>query len=261
MRSTTEDFRLNFNSLRPERLRLLLRRPLPLALLVALAVHGLALVATLAGPSREPARTISPAADAPQLLRLGRKLQAQEAALARAQRQPLAVNLPGLAALDALPPPPPPELAGAAPSRPARAAAAATSAAVPGWRWSSADGDLPDQPAQALELAQAWIPGSGSELAVHDVSAQEIRRRQLWLTPEQSVQLQRLWQSGQPLPAPFAGLPSGTTARRVPVAGLAGLGLSRAHGFSLVQKDALVLVWRDGQQLWLLRRPLDLTQP
>jgi hypothetical protein len=258
-----EDFRLNFNSLRPERLQRLLRRPLPLALLVALGVHGLALVATLAGPRREPPRTISPAADAPQLLRLGRKLQAQEAALARAQRQPLAVNLPGLAALDALPPPPPPELAGAAPAKPARAATAtatATAVVAPGWRWSSADADLPDQPAQALELAQAWIPGSGSSLAAHDAAAQEIRRRQLWLTPEQSVQLQRVWQSGQPLPAPFASLPSGTSARRVAEAGLAGMGLSRAHGFSLVQRDALVLVWRDGQQLWLLRRPLELTQ-
>ncbi|NDG74086.1 MAG: hypothetical protein EBX49_01855 [Synechococcaceae bacterium WB8_1B_136] len=252
---------MNFNFLPPDRLQLVLRRPLPLALGVALGIHGLALLTLLRPPRPAEPRSSSRLADAPQLLRLGRKLMAEEAALARAQRQPLALNLPGLAALDALPPPPPPDAAGpqaAAPTARPRPAPAAAE----GWRWSSADADLPAQAAQALELAQAWIPGSGSAPPTQDAAAQEIRRRQLWLTPEQSAQLQRLWQGAQSTPAPFGSLPSGTGVRRVAEASLAGLGLGlgRAHGFSLVDKEALVLLWRDGQQLWMLRRPLGLTQ-
>ena len=219
---------MNFNSLRPE-------------LLLALALNGvwLALVGLPLRP--EPPRATATAADAPQLLRLSRKLLAQE----DAQRR----SLPTIAALDALPPPPPPELLSPSP-RPVLAPA-------PGWVWSTADNDLPKEPAQALDMSQAWIPGSGTAVPDASAASLEIRRRQLWLTPGQAQQLQALWQRSSSLPAPFEGLPAGTSARRLPVPGWAPLGLARPHGFSLVLPDAVVLFWRQGQQVWLLRSPLN----
>jgi hypothetical protein len=219
---------LSFNFLRPE-------------LLLALALNG-AWLAFVGLPPRpvQPRPTIT-AADAPQLLRLSRKLAAQ----GDVQRS----ALPTIAALDALPPPPPPELL--SPSPPTDGAPA------PGWVWSTADNDLPTEPAQALEMSQAWIPGSGSAVPEASAASLEIRRRQLWLTPGQAQQLQALWQRSSSLPAPFEGLPAGTSARRLPAPGRAPLGLARPHGFSLVLPDAVVLFWRQGQQVWLLRSPLN----
>ena len=220
---------MNFNFLRPE-------------LLLALALNGAWLAFVGLPPRREQPRPIVSAADAPQLLRLSRKLLAQE----EAQRR----SLPTIAALDALPPPPPPELLSPTP-RPIVSPAPAL-----GWVWSTADSDLPTDPAQALELSQAWIPGSGSAAPDASAASLEIRRRQLWLTPGQAQQLQALWQRSSSLPAPFEGLPAGTSARRLPVPGPSPLGLTRPHGFSLVLPDAVLLFWRQGQQVWVLRSPL-----
>ena len=225
---------MNFNSLRPE-------------LLLALALNGVWLAFVGLVPRPEPPRPTATAVDAPQLLRLSRKLLAQEAAQRR--------SLPMIAALDALPPPPPPELLSPSPRRVATPALPA--APANGWVWSQADQDLPPEPAQALELSQAWIPGSGSAVPEAGAASLEIRRRQLWLTPGQAQQLQVLWQRSSSLPAPFADLPAGTSARRLPTSARAPLGLVRPHGFSLVLPDAVVLVWRQGQQLWLLRSPLN----
>ena len=225
---------MNFNSLRPE-------------LLLALALNGVWLAFVGLVPRPEPPRPTATAADAPQLLRLSRKLLTQE----EAQRR----SLPMIAALDALPPPPPPELLSPSPRRVATPASPA--APANGWVWSTADQDLPPEPAQALQVSQAWISGNGAAAPDASAASLEIRRRQLWLTPGQAQQLQALWQRSSSLPAPFEDLPAGTSARRLPVSGRALLGLVRPHGFSLVLPDAVVLVWRQGQQLWLLRSPLN----
>jgi hypothetical protein len=230
----TEVFRLNFNSLRPE-------------LLLALALNGVWLVVVGLAPRAEQPRPLATGADAPQLLRLSRKLLVQEEAQRRA--------LPLIAAMDALPPPPPPELL----SPPPRPVIARAARALPptGWVWSTADSDLPAEPAEALELSQAWLPGNGTPVSDPSAASLEIRRRQLWLTPGQAQQLQALWQRSSSLPSPFEGLPAGTSVRRMLASARSPLGLAKPHGFSLVLPDDVVLFWRQGQQVWLLRSPLN----
>ena len=160
------------------------------------------------------------------------------------QRTPKPLSLPGP---EVLPPPPPLELAasvGPAPSAPAQ------------WRWSRADAQLPPQASRALELALAWLPresGSAPAALLQSPEAVEIRRRQLWLTPDQALLLQRLWDSGRPALWRQTPLPAGSASRQVQPQALAALGLDAPHGFSLVEGRDLLLIWRSEGQWWLLR--------
>jgi hypothetical protein len=163
------------------------------------------------------------------------------------QRTPKPLSLPGP---ELLPPPPPLELApasvGPAPSAPSP------------WRWSRADAQLPSQASRALELALAWLPresGSAPAPLLQSPEALEIRRRQLWLTSDQALQLQRLWDSGRTALWRQAPLPAGSASRQVQPLALAALGLDGPHGFSLVDGRDLLLIWRSEGHWWLLRTP------
>lgn len=236
--------RLNWNYPNPELWLRLRQQPLALGALLALGLHALALPLLLsplpAAPSRTAASRNEPL---PQLLRLGRTLQQ------RRQLKPSALALPPLALLDNLPPPPPPP-----PPLPSQAAAAAP-AAAPLWRWSQADAELPGDPWQALRLSLAWVPGASLALDRQQATALEVRRRQLWLTPGQAQQMERIWQQAQPASLPGDAW-SGSAVRRLPAAGLIAMGLPDPHGFSLVTDDHLWLGWRKGAQLVLIRAPL-----
>jgi hypothetical protein len=163
------------------------------------------------------------------------------------QRTPRPLQLPGP---ELLPPPPPLELAAASPVQ--------ASQGPSRWRWSRADAQLPPQAARALELALAWLPresGSAPAALLQSPEAVELRRRQLWPTPDQALQLQRLWDSGRPAVWSQPALPQGSASRHVQPRALAALGLEAPHGFSLVAGSDLVLIWRSEGQWWLLRTP------
>lgn len=123
---------------------------------------------------------------------------------------------------------------------------------------------LPPQPAAALRLALAWTPARESREAAVDGLQQafteaglELRRRQLLLSAAQGQQLQRILQAAAAQPSPFSDLPEGVVVRRVAASALAPLGLNQPHGVSLLRREALVLAWRDGADLFLLQQLLE----
>ncbi|MCP9792790.1 hypothetical protein KBZ20_13115 [Vulcanococcus limneticus Candia 3F8] len=258
------------------RWRQFLAHPLGLAFLLALGLNALLLLIAALTPASRPtgsaARSDQAASqavdDAPQLLRLGRRLQAAQARLdAQAGTvtgglQPLSVA--SLAALDALPPPPPELLPEPGKPRAEKGKPAATPTPKPaaGAAGSPAqtpdgDADLPAQPAEVLELARGWIPGArDGAFDGFSEPAQAVRRRLLWPDAPLGQKLQALWRRARPASSPFGELGAGTEVRRLAAGSIAETGLAQFQGLTLVERDALLLLWRDGDAVWLIRSPL-----
>ena len=254
----------------------LLAHPLGRAFLLALGVNALLLLIAALTPASRPTGDVArsgpaasrPVDDTPQLLRLGRRLQAAQARLDAQARtgagglQPLSVA--SLAALDALPPPPPDLLPEAGQPRAGKAkpianptARSATGAAGSSTQPPDGEADLPAQPTEVLELARGWIPGA-REGAFDGFSApaQAVRRRLLWPDAPLGQRLQTLWRRAQPASSPFGDLGAGTEIRRLGPGTAAELGRTQPQGLTLVERDGLLLLWRDGEALWLIRTPL-----
>ena len=254
----------------------LLAHPLGRAFLLALGINALLLVIAALTPASRPTGGVArsgpaasrPVDDTPQLLRLGRRLQAAQArqdAQARTAAgglQPLSVA--SLAALDALPPPPPDLLPEVGQPRAETAKPAARPTARPATRAAAnspqppdGEADLPAQPAEVLELARGWIPGA-REGAFDGFSApaQAVRRRLLWPDAPLGQRLLALWRRARPANSPFADLGAAAEVRRLAPGATAELGLTQPQGLTLVERDGLLLLWRDGEALWLIRTPL-----
>lgn len=252
-----------------------LRHPLTLALALALLSQALMLallrVPAPAGNGDDSRRTGASDAEAAaatvELLHRSGRLE-RAAAAAAPSGNLLSLPLP--------PPPPPADLmpgtaaADSASGRPA----GGSSGPPPGSRQNAAataepsqraglGADLPGQPAAALELARAVAGGAGTALAPDGATEAllAVQRRQWWMDPALLQQLQRTWMQARRAAAPagWRDLPLGLELRRLPLrqaSALVALIGGDAHGRSLVARQQVTLLWRQGDSLWLLRQPL-----
>lgn len=170
-----------------------------------------------------------------------------------------------------LPPPPPPAALMPAPatgsgsgSGSARGSHGSRPPEQPARPTSSKAGELPRQPAAGLELAQAVARGAGSALGNDGATEalMAVQRRQWWMDPPLLLELQRHWSRGRQATAPatWRDLPQALEMRRLPLAQAGGLQRrigDDLHGCSLVSRQQITLLWRQGDSLWLLRLPLD----
>jgi hypothetical protein len=244
---------------------------------VALGVHALwLLVASLGESKPAPVNVIASGDDTPELLRFSNRA-------ARAAGEVKAPNLSMIPLpLDSstLPPPPPPDLAfpakgGALPPGPkpeltaARPAAAVRSELVPTER-SSIEG-LPSDPLVAFKLAVALAdgkpaPSSGTEgdgdkptagAASTDPAATAIARRHLKLSASTEKPFLLLWQQAKPLtsrPVALTDLPEGVEVRSLPLAAAKSMGFAQPQGLSLRLNRGLLLLWVNGDDLWLIQQ-------
>jgi hypothetical protein len=236
-------------------------RPLGLALLAALLLHGLWLAELQLRQRRQPEpQRLQGADDTPELL-----------VFSRQPPEPLGLETLPLPPPSAAPPPPPllPDQrrlgktpsptpgralpAGAAPgrrpiapSRPGLASRPTTRpAARPGPRPGQGPPPLPPLPQvamlEALREARGRGPDAGSPL-----SGEVLQR---W---------RALWQAAEASPSPPAALaarPPDAEVRRLPLAQARAEGLEPESGRPLRLDDHWLLPWIDGEQLWLLRVP------
>jgi hypothetical protein len=248
------------------------------ALLSQLVLIGLLRPSPSPGAARPSAtgKPNQPADDTPELLRLSRNLL-----------QSSTTPNPGINQLLTLPLPPPPDLTPTPPtptpsqpkpqrqpaSKPAAAKATQPSkprpAATPRKPRASATkpvaapgaalpGQLPGQPALALELAKAIATGRQALPAEGASPAQvALQRRQWWLSAQDADQLQRAWDQAEVADRPeaWSALPAGGLLRRVDRQALGPLAAGEANGRSLVNREQITLLWGSGAQLWLLRLP------
>jgi len=122
---------------------------------------------------------------------------------------------------------------------------------------------LPDRASVAIEairqLVEPAATGTDPDSALGRDQLAAIQRRQWWLSIGQEQVLQQLWQAGisvsQP-PTTLADLPAAVEPRRLPAGMTERLGLSEPHGHSLVGRNAAVLLWRLGGEVWALRLPM-----
>lgn len=257
-----------------------LRQPLTAALAAALLSQALLLLvlrvpAAPTGNGDRPrgagANATGSSAATAELLQLSRSLERAAAAGGPAGNL-LSLPLPP-------PPPPPPPLAELMPG-PAAAGgtsgqpAGGSSAPPPGSRQNAAapaetsqraglSAELPAQPAAALELARAVAGGAGSGLAADGATEAllAVQRRQWWMDPALLQQLQRTWTQARKASAPagWRDLPPDLELRRLPLrqaSALVALIGGDPQGRSLVARQQLTLLWRQGESLWLLRQPL-----
>ncbi len=254
---------------------------MPLA--VALAGHALWLAwAGLSEGSRRSLPLRRAADDTPELLRFSRQAS-QPANLAAGLST---VNLP----FDQTLPPPPPDLEdrrpgtsptpGVAPRRTAGAKAAAANHAQ-GNRWGVAPTSpqgLPDDPATTLALAWQLADGeqdrgeasgrSGASDPSGDGTAEPpqnsepagaaaVARRQVRVSGPAERPWRGLWERAsrsEALPASLADLPEGVEVKRLELTAARRLGLTQPHGISVLSGRSLLLLWADGDTLWLLQR-------
>lgn len=267
----------------PERWRLLV---VPLG--VALGAHALwLLVASLGESKRVPVNVIASGDDTPELLRFSKRA-AKAAGVVKAPNLSM-IPLP----LDSTLPPPPPDLAfpakgGTLPPGPkpelsaTRAAGAVRSDLVPAER-SSLEG-LPSDPLVAFKLAVALAdikpaaasgtegngdkPSSGSASTgaagpasagpgASSPAATAIARRHLKLNASTEKPFLLLWQQAKPLtsrPEALTDLPEGVEVRSLPLAAAKRMGIAQPQGLSLSLSRGLLLLWVDGDDLWLIQQ-------
>lgn len=258
---------------------------LPVA--IAVGVHALWLSgSTVAERPRRPLPTVRAADNTPELLRFSSR--ASQAASPAAGLGTL--TLPFESSL----PPPPPELAGAPlpPPPPAMAGqgegggarptspapAVARGAARSGLAWGvepvAAKG-IPADAATSLELAgqlDAPPTDSTAQSGQQDPTAKPddpakgegskpalaaLARRHLKLTAANDRPYRILWDSGSAAgsrPDSLAGLPEGLEVRRLPLAAARAMGLGQPHGISVKSPAGLLLLWVQGDDLWLIRQ-------
>jgi hypothetical protein len=184
----------------------------------------------------------------------------------------------------------------AAPAAPAPRNVAG-SAGRSGLAWGvqlAASSGLPSSAASALELvaqlhskagaAAAKSPapnsaastGAGSDAAApptaaerpakaesHKAAGAALARRHLRLDASADRPYRLLWDTGAPAsnrPEGLSDLPDGVELRRLPLAAAQAMGLSQPHGVSVQSPTGLLLLWVQGDQLWLIRQPAGTTR-
>lgn len=254
---------------------------------IAIAAHGIWLAgASLIERPRRAVASLPPVDNTPELLRFS--IRANDAAALPPGLS--TVNLPFENTL----PPPPPELDGTlppsaatsspgrvngrvttrrrgSPPSPARATPAPQALA---WGITGGGGgeDLPTDPLIALALSSRLSSGATSSTeppATSDPAEKEedeatkaaldaLARRHLRLSAAAERPYRFLWEKGSVPDNPpdsLASLPDRVQLRRLPLATARELGLSQPHGISVQSPSGLLLLWVEGVDLWLIRRP------
>lgn len=257
---------------------------------IAVGAHALWLSSSnLTVRPRPPAPRLPVTDNTPELLRFSSGAR-QPVALAASLST---IDLPFGNSLP-LPPPPPPLEAGpttprrsATPVLPASRTAAG-SAGRGGLAWGvppAASAGLPASASSALELvaqlqskagASAAPTAAGSNAAAADAAAPPaaaerpamdegqraasaaLARRHLRLGANADHPYRLLWETGvmaSNRPESLTDLPQGVELRRLPLAAAQAMGLSQPHAVSVHSPAGLLLLWVQGDQLWLIRQP------
>ncbi len=85
-----------------------------------------------------------------------------------------------------------------------------------------------------------------------------LARRHLRLDANADRSYRLLWDTGAPAsnrPEILSDLPEAVELRRLPLAAAQAMGLSQPHGVSVQSPTGLLLLWVQGDQLWLIRQP------
>jgi hypothetical protein len=125
---------------------------------------------------------------------------------------------------------------------------------------------LPTDAALALSLAgQLEAPpeptgdsGSAEQGEAVKQALSSLATRHLRLSASTDRPYTILWDSGSVAssrPESLAGLPEGVELRRLPLAAARAMGLSQPHGINVTSPSGLLLLWVQGDDLWLIRRP------
>jgi len=268
------------------RLRAIGASPWLLPVAIAVGLHALWLSgSSVAERPARPLPRVRAADNTPELLRFSSR--ASQAASPAAGLG--SVTLPFENSL----PPPPPELAGTSPPPPppamagqgqgrarptSPAPAPAPIAARSGLAWGVepvAARGIPADAATSLELAGQLdapptdsTPQSGQQdptAKPEDAAKGEgskpalaaLARRHLRLTAANDRPYRILWDSGSAAgsrPDSLAGLPEGVEVRRLPLAAARAMGLAQPHGISVKSPSGLLLLWVQGEDLWLIRQ-------
>lgn len=260
-------------------------RALALPVGLAVALHVLWLAGASLLESRRPAPAVLASGDdTSELLRFSRRASSLSGPLSgQGQLRGQAANLSLVPLpLDSTLPPPPPDLAFtgrglmppggkpasggarvALPHSPSGSSAPTTppplrlGELVPAER-ASLEG-LPSDPLVAFKLAAALGASSGgtADSTGPDQAAEAITRRHLKLTAGGEKPFLLLWKQGRPLtprPAALTDLPEGAEVRSLPLAALRRQGLSQPHGLSISYGTTLLLLWVEGDELWLIQQ-------
>ena len=266
-------------------LRTVAASPWLLPVAIALGVHALWLTgSTVTDRPARPVPGLRTADNTPELLRFSsRASQAASPAVGLGT-----LTLPFENSL----PPPPPELAGGPLPPPAGGVAGGNQVGKPvartpaetavgpkgslAWGVDSVPGrGLPADAATALALAAqldapADSPGQGGQQEPNvkpDGPSREegskqaqaaLARRHLRLGAAGDRPYRLLWDSGSTpttRPESLAGLPDGVEVRRLPLATARAMGLAQPHGVSVASPSGLLLLWVQGDDLWLIRQP------
>lgn len=260
---------------------------------IAVGAHALWLSgSSLTAKPRPPAPRLPVTDNTPELLRFSSGAR-QPVALAASLST---IDLPFGNSLPLPPPPPPPLEAGqATPRRSAAPVApaprnAAGSAGRGGLAWGvplAASAGLPASAAAALELVAqlqtkpgAAVPAAAaSTAAASDAAATPterlakdggqkaagvaLARRHLRLDANADRPYRLLWDTGAPAsnrPESLGDLPEGVEVRRLPLAAAQAMGLSQPHGVSVQSPTGLLLLWVQGDHLWLIRQAAGATK-
>jgi hypothetical protein len=256
---------------------------------IAVGAHALWLSgSSLTVKPRPPAPRLPVIDNTPELLRFSSGAR-QPVALAASLST---IDLPFGNSLPLPPPPPPPLEAGEATPRRSAAPVApaprnsAGSAGRSGLAWGVplvASAGLPASAASALELvaqlhtkagapapAAAASTAASSDAAAPPTAAERpakaegqkaagaaLARRHLRLDANADRPYRLLWDTGAPAsnrPESLSDLPEGIELRRLPLAAAQAMGLSQPHGVSVQSPTGLLLLWVQGDQLWLIRQ-------
>ncbi|MCP9883561.1 hypothetical protein KBY97_00270 [Synechococcus sp. ATX 2A4] len=263
---------------------------------IAVGAHALWLSgSSVAERPRPPAPRLQVTDNTPELLRFSSGAR-QPMALAASLST---IELPFGNSLPLPPPPPPPPLESSAPQggRPVAAVAAGPRSAASsgvssgpssGLAWGVVPAVAPGLPATAataLELAallnaKAERTAAGTAEGPAEVTpalaerpanahankaaSSALARRHLRLDANTNRPYQLLWDTGSAAssqPESLADLPEGVEVRRLPLAAAQAMGLSKPHGITVKSPTGLLLLWVQGDQLWLVRQPGAVAKP
>ena len=268
---------------------------------IAVGAHALWLSgSSVAERPRQPAPRLQVTDNTPELLRFSsgaRQPMALAASLSTIEL-PFGNSLP---LPPPPPPPPPSPLESSAPQgrRPVAAVAAgprssASSAASSGLTWGVVPAvatGLPATAATALELAAllnagaertsagtaegtAEVPAAAAERPAKadafnkadadKAASSALARRHLRLDANANRPYRLLWDTGSAAssrPESLSDLPEGVEIRRLPLAAAQAMGLSKPHGITVKSPTGLLLLWVQGDQLWLVRQPAAVAKP
>jgi len=264
---------------------------LPVA--VAVGAHALWLAgSTVAERPRRPVTSLRAADNTPELLRFSTRASqaASPASGLGTLTLPFENSLPPPPPelLGSLPPPPPPAAGGQSQRqhqapREGSAALASRRPVPTGLAWGvnqSLSPGLPSDASTALELASqldapsepAGESGKGEKgekgetpakpdgavkAEASKIALNALAARHLKLSASADRPYTILWDSGTAAgsrPAGLASLPEGVEVRRLPLAAARAMGLSQPHAITVNSPAGLLLLWVQGDDLWLIRR-------